>query len=379
MKVLMISHAGVIDENRRRLYAMLKLYPDLDMALLVPAFWREKDLKRNYEAGNARDRLNLIKGEVYNNGNINMHWYRRGLREALDDFDPDILHIDEEPYSLAAFQAARVASGRDIKIIAFSFQNIYKRYPWPFRSMERYVLERADYAITGNADAISILRRKGCACPARVVPPGVDTSIYREQREREVSRSGRMIGYMGRFIPGKGLYILLKAMTEIDSDIRLRLIGNGSEEKGLRQAARELGIEDRVSFQDLLPHHQVPGQMVQLDAFVLPSLTMPNWKEQFGRVLVEAMAGGVVPIGCSSGEIPNVIGSAGLIFQEGNHHDLAARIRELFSDNALRTKLADRGRRRAEEIFSWESVAAATYAVYSELLEEGNSDVRCNR
>jgi glycosyltransferase involved in cell wall biosynthesis len=167
-------------------------------------------------------------------------------------------------------------------------------------------------------------------------------------------------------------------MTEIDSDIRLRLIGNGSEEEGLKQAARELGLEDRVSFHDLLPHHEVPRQMVQLDAFVLPSLTMPNWKEQFGRVLVEAMAGGVVPIGSSSGEIPNVIGSAGLIFQEGDHHDLAARIRELFSDDTLRAKLAAKGRRRAEEIFSWKSVAAGTYAVYSEVLGEGNSDAGYN-
>ncbi|MDD3925679.1 MAG: glycosyltransferase [bacterium] len=385
MKVLMISHAGVIDENRRRLYIMLERYPGLEMALMTPAVWHEKDLKRVYEAGSVRgqDRavaegggLRLIKGDLYNNGNINMHWYRSGLREALDDFEPDILHVEEEPYSLASFQAVRMSSGRKIKIIAFSFQNIFKRYPWPFRAIERYVLERTDYVIAGNAEVMAVLRRKGYSGPARVVPLGVDTSVFRAQRRTDpVPQDGSCtIGYMGRFIPGKGLYVLLKAMTEVSDDIRLRLIGGGPEEAGLRRAVEEMGLSERVRFFDLLPHSEVPGCMRQLDAFILPSLTMPNWKEQFGRVLVEAMACGVVPVGSSSGEIPNVIGPAGLVFREGDHHDLAAKIRQLFSDKALRSELVNRGRRRAEEMFSWESVAAHTYGIYAELSGEGTPD-----
>ena len=105
-----------------------------------------------------------------------------------------------------------------------------------------------------------------------------------------------------------------------------------------------------------------------MDAFVLPSLTRPNWKEQFGRVLVEAMACETPVIGSRSGEIPGVIGDAGLLFQEGNVQELAACVRRMLDDPALYAQLAVKGRQRVLEHYTQEHIARQMYEVYVEMM-----------
>jgi glycosyltransferase involved in cell wall biosynthesis len=101
---------------------------------------------------------------------------------------------------------------------------------------------------------------------------------------------------------------------------------------------------------------------------VVPSRTRPNWKEQFGRVLVEAMACGVVVVGSDSGEIPHVVGEAGLIFPEGDVAALRERLVRLSGDAQLRAELAQSGRQRVLAKYTQAQVAAATFQVYQEML-----------
>ena len=88
------------------------------------------------------------------------------------------------------------------------------------------------------------------------------------------------------------------------------------------------------------------------DALVLPSLSTPRWKEQFGRVLPEAMACGVPVVGSSSGNIPAMIGDAGIIVPEGDSRAIAAALRSLADDPDLYARLRAAGRKRVEEQLS---------------------------
>jgi len=124
-----------------------------------------------------------------------------------------------------------------------------------------------------------------------------------------------------------------------------------------------------VSFDPLIPSTQMPDFYAQLDCVVLPSRARPNWKEQFGRVLVEAMACGVPVIGSDSGEIPNVVGDAGLIFPEENVDALAARLRELMNEASLRESLAAKGRARVLERYTQKRVAEETVKMYRMMVE----------
>jgi glycosyltransferase involved in cell wall biosynthesis len=136
----------------------------------------------------------------------------------------------------------------------------------------------------------------------------------------------------------------------------------------LMTQARALGLAGRVSFDDQIPSTQMPGYYRQLDVLVLPSRTRPNWKEQFGRVLVEAMACGVPVIGSDCGEIPHVIGNAGLVFAEGRADLLRAHLVRLMTAAELRIDLARRGRERVLACYTQAQIAARTYRVYQAML-----------
>src|SRR5439155_13738570 len=125
----------------------------------------------------------------------------------------------------------------------------------------------------------------------------------------------------------------------------------------LESQAVRLGMSDRITLKAGVPTYEVPKELQQLDVLVLPSLTRPNWKEQFGRVLAEAMACETPVIGSNSGEIPHVIDDAGLVFQEGNVQALVASIRQLLDDPALYTQLAAKGRQRVLENYTQEQIA----------------------
>jgi glycosyltransferase involved in cell wall biosynthesis len=129
-----------------------------------------------------------------------------------------------------------------------------------------------------------------------------------------------------------------------------------------------LGIQGQVEFAPYVPSTAVPDYLRELDVLVLPSRTTRSWKEQFGRVLVEAMACGVPVIGSSSGEIPNVIGDGGLVFPEDDVAALRERLACLMADTVLRRELGERGRARVLAHFTHAQVAKETVEVYTNVL-----------
>ena len=138
----------------------------------------------------------------------------------------------------------------------------------------------------------------------------------------------------------------------------------------LEQLARDLGIQERVQFDGAISSAQMPAYLQQLDVLVLSSRTLPNWKEQFGRILVEAMASGVAVVGSDSGEIPHVIGDAGLVFPEDDVDALHDRLLNLMRSDELRQQLAERGRQRVLANYTQQEIAAQTVAVYHGMLAE---------
>ena len=107
-----------------------------------------------------------------------------------------------------------------------------------------------------------------------------------------------------------------------------------------------------------------------MDLLVVPSITIPHWKEQFGRMIVEGMACEVPVIGSDSGEIPTTIGKGGLIFKEKNTTDLKEKIETLIKSRKLRTTLAKNARKRVSENFTWKAIAQKQYQVYRELMSQ---------
>jgi glycosyltransferase involved in cell wall biosynthesis len=361
MRILMLSKACVVGAYQRKLEEMAKL-PDIDLRVLVPSGWRDPDrgmllLERAHVDG-----YDLRVTPIRLNGHFHLSYYPRIGRE-IRAFQPDVVHIDEEPYNLATWHALWHARRAGAKTLFFSWQNINRCYPWPVRLGEQWVLRNTDYALMGTQSAADVWREKGYTGPLAVIPQfGVDPDIFKPP-ERLRSGGTFTVGFVGRLVEEKGGALLLDALAQIDDSWQLVIIGDGPERSVLEAQAKRLHLADRITF-GTLPSVQMPGYYQGLDTLVVPSLTRENWKEQFGRVIVEAMACGVPVIGSSSGAIPDVIGDAGLVFPEGDTHVLADCLRQVMYTPDLRRRLADQGRRRVLEQYTQAQVAAQTVAVY---------------
>jgi glycosyltransferase involved in cell wall biosynthesis len=178
---------------------------------------------------------------------------------------------------------------------------------------------------------------------------------------------------VGRLIPDKGLAVLIEAVAPLSGDWRLVVIGSGPERESCQALAARLGRAERVQFRGQIPSTDMPAAMQGMDVLAGPSLTGKTWKEQFGRMFVEAMACEVPVVGSDSGEIPRVIGDAGIVVPEGNVAALRAALARLQQDERLREDLGKRGRQRVLAHFTQAAVASATAEAYRRILGAGRA------
>jgi len=368
IRVLMISKACLVGAYQRKLEE-IAAFPDIDLTVIVPPTWQEPGgalihLERAHVSG-----YELIADPIVFNGNFHLHFYPR-LAQRMAHIRPHVVHIDEEPYNLATFHALWLAKRNSARALFFTWQNLNRRYPFPFNELERYNLRHADYGIAGSHEAVTVWRAKGYAGPMAVIPQfGVDPELFKPARRPEAGgQKGFAIGCgAARLVEEKGVDLLLRAAAGLPGVWRVYVLGAGPERQALEDLAHELSLADRVVFDAPIPSTQVPAYLSELDVVVLPSRTRPHWKEQFGRALVEAMACGVPVIGSTCGEIPHVIGDAGLIFPEGDVDALRAALLRLQRDDELRRDLAMRGRARVLAHYTQKQIATETVAVYREM------------
>lgn len=287
----------------------------------------------------------------------------------------DVVHCWEEPYVAAAAQVARWTPGK-AKFFFATFQNIRKRYPPPLSLFERSVLRRADgwIAFGRTVHETHARRRRYAALPSRVIPPGVDTALFRpdaarRQRVRERIRwndADPVVGYVGRFVPHKGVETILDALTGVAAPWRALFVGGGPGQRSLESfAAAHVG---RVHVVTGVRHDEVAEWLNAIDVLCVPSRTGKRWREQFGRVLIEAMASGVPVLASDSGEIPYVVGGAGQLLPERDVAAWASAIQRACTDAGWRREVAARGLARARAQFDWSVVAARHLRFFDEVL-----------
>ena len=362
----MLSKALVVGAYQRKLELLAE--QGLDLHVAVPPGWAGHRLEHAHTRGYALHRTPIVF-----DGNFHLHFFPR-FEALARELKPDLVHLDEEPYNLATWLAWRTARSVGARSLFFSWQNLLRRYPPPFAWFERAVLSGVDGALVGNAEAEAVWRAKGFRGPIAQVPQfGVDPDLYAPRAQiARPDPSELIVGYAGRFVAEKGVDTLLLAVARTP-DIQLRLIGSGPERRLYEYLIGAEGLADRVRIEPPRSSTAMPAFYGALDVLVLPSRTRPNWKEQFGRVVIEAMSCGVPAVVSDSGEPQHLIAAdsdspSGLRFQEDDVEALAAHLARLRDDRALLARLSAAARLRAQSVFSMRGIAESTARFYQALV-----------
>lgn len=199
-----------------------------------------------------------------------------------------------------------------------------------------------------------------------VIFNGVDTQRFAPGAPAPRSRASLGFGaddvvaaFAGRLIGWKGVSYAIDALAHpwlAERPVRLLVVGDGPERATLEQRARERGVHARVAFVGSVPHAEIPGWYGLADVGVFPSIA----DEAFGITIAECMSCARPVVASHIGGIPEVVGnegSAGRLVSPADAAAIAASLRELADDAALRRQLGAAARRRIEAHFTWRASA----------------------
>ena len=386
MKVLVASHSYIVDLNCEKLRSLAHM--GHEVTVVVPKRWNPGGVQNRIIEPEPRQEgtFRIVPVANFSQNNQGLLSFGWGIVDLLRTFKPDINQVEQGSKSLGYAELITLNRllGGQAKTLFFTWWNLPYDVKFPLSLLEGYNLRHTDGLVVGNQDGANILNQHGYHGPVRVMPQlGVDEGLFCPKQQPQlrqrlsIADNSFVVGFVGRFVPEKGLFTLFNALSAIvELPWTLVLLGRGPLKEELQTKAQALGIAERIRWIESVPHDQVPDYINLMDTLVLPSettyefktLTAVGWKEQFGHVLIEAMACQVPVVGSDSGEIPYVIDDGGLVFPEGDHNALAERLQTLIQQPEQQQQLAKKGYERAMKHYTNRALATELLAFYQELL-----------
>ncbi|MFB2837085.1 hormogonium polysaccharide biosynthesis glycosyltransferase HpsO [Floridanema evergladense] len=387
MRILVASHTYIVDLNREKLRELSRLESGIEVTVVTPRIWQPGGVQNKtiethlLQEGSFR----VVPVSNFSKNNQGLLTFGADLIPLLRQFKPDIIQVEQGSKALAyaEFITLNKLLGLKAKNVFFTWWNLPYNLKFPISWLESYNLNNTDGIVVGNKDGVEILRERGYKGPMVIMPQlGVDESLFKPQTQPElanqlgIQESDFVVGFVGRFVEEKGLLTLIEALAGLaEKPWKLLLLGRGPLESTLLAVAAEKGIKEKLILVESVPHDRVYQYINLMHTLVLPSqttykfktLTAAGWKEQFGHVLIEAMACKVPVIGSDSGEIPNVIGEAGLVFPEGNVAELRKCLMQLMENPELKDKLADLGYQKAINQYTNKALAKQSLDFYKQI------------
>jgi glycosyltransferase involved in cell wall biosynthesis len=376
LRVLFISHAYVVGVNQGKLNAIDQI-PNIAVGLLAPSNWKALEWNRALPLEHPYPNLQLYSAPVLFTGRVGAYFYAPWtIWKVAQDFQPDIIQVEAEVFSLCAFEVAILARITGKPIVIFGWENQLRQLSLLRWQICQFVLRTASAIIPGNQDGANIMKKWDYQGLLEVMPQmGVDPHFFTPSTTSITTATTAIfrIGFLGRLAHSKGIDIIFQAVTQLRNrniSSQVILCGSGPEEAKLRNLAESLQIADLVTWRGAVPHQQAPAELSLFDVLVLPSRSTATWKEQFGHVLIEAMSMGIPIVGSDSGEIPNVIGRSDLVFPEEDHHALANILARLINDPEWRKATGQYGIKRVQQLYSHEQIAHRSVALWQTILQK---------
>ncbi|TVP57111.1 MAG: glycosyltransferase family 4 protein [Nodularia sp. (in: Bacteria)] len=388
MKILVASHSYIVDLNCEKLRALAQLKAGIEVTVIVPKTWKPGGVQNKVITTQYRDEGNfrIVPISNFSQNNQGLLTFGTDLISLLREFRPQVIQVEQGSKGLAYAQMILLNQllGLQAKNIFFTWWNLPYELKFPVALLEKFNLKHSHGIISGNQDGAKVLRERGYQGKIKVMPQlGIDERLFTPKKQPElasklgIKSEDFVVGFVGRFVPEKGLLTLLQALVSIkDKPWKLLLLGRGELQAELIKITTENNIRDRVIFVESVPHDEVANYINLMSTLVLPSettykfktLTAVGWKEQFGHVLIEAMACQVPVIGSDSGEIPHVIGDAGLVFPEGDITALASCLVQLIDQPNVAKSIGESGYQKTMNKYTNQALAKQQFEFYQELV-----------
>lgn len=294
--------------------------------------------------------------------------FRHAVRAAIRSFGPDLIHAHwwlpagwfvsrgQIPYLITCH-------GSDVRLLERGAL---------LRRMALPVFRKADRITTVSQFLADDLRRllPRLDTEVQITPMPVDVTAF-SQAAGAVRPQPPRILYAGNLASTKGVDVLLRASAELmrrGVAFELKILGDGAIKSKLERMARDLGLNERVSWSPFVSQNQMPREYAASAVTVLPSR---GQAEGLGLTLVEALLAGSAVVGTAAGGIPEVVihERTGLIAGDGDDNDLANQIQRLLTDSELRERLTRMGKEHVLRTYSPDSATARFLEIYDAIAD----------
>lgn len=379
LRVLFISHAYVVGVNQGKLDAIAQV-EGIEVGLLAPSNWKAIEWNRMLPLERPYPQIQIYSAPVMFTGRVGAHFYPPWvIWKVIQDFQPDLIQVEAEVFSLCAFEVAIFARMTGKPMVVFGWENQLRQLPRARWQICQFVLDTASAIIPGNQDGANLMQQWDYRGLVEVMPQmGVDPQLFAPPPISSTPTTPLRIGFLGRLAHSKGIDLIFTAVAGLCDrgiDSQIIIAGAGAEEATLRKLAADLQIADRIVWRGAVPHHQAPAELSQFDVLVLPSRSTATWKEQFGHVLIEAMSMGIPVVGSDSGEIPNVIGRADLVFPEEDATALTDILARLSHDERWRQEAGLYGMNRVHQLYTHAQIAQRSIALWQTILDTDSKPI----
>lgn len=378
IKVLYIDHAAAYPEEQKK-FDYLAQQPELEIILVRPDKWSQVGRNENFASHHTNSAYKTVFAKATFNGFRHRSFFTNEIGRVFREFQPDIIHLFEEAntfFSLQAFLLRRLFS-KNSKLIFDNFQNIlfehvgYKFYRL-YDFIEKLVFNDAACATVRYSGSRDFLLKRKFTKPILELPWGTDIHLFSPQDGSQIRKKNKLdcftMAYIGRLEEDKGILLLIEALAKVKHDFKLIVIGGGRAEPKMNELISKYSLESGVQHLGYVPHRELPEYYSAVDCVVVPTITTSGCKEQFGRVIVEAMACGTPVIGSTSGAIPSVIGETGLVFEDNNVDDLTEKITNMITSPELHQHYSEVVRKRVINNYSLDKFAQNCVSIYLNIL-----------
>lgn len=288
-----------------------------------------------------------------------------GLEAYAGTFD---IYHTADPHYYYSYQLARLRdAGKIRKLLVTSWETIpHNNESVPAKKkIKRFVLRQADHFLAYTEKAREALLAEGVeACKITVIPLGVNLTAFKPKKH--VDKKVVTYLFVGRLVPEKGILDIYQAYRQIASKHnRLLIVGSGPLRSPLEELIERDGLVNQVTIEEK-QYEDMPKVYTDADVFVLPSKCTATWEEQYGMVLVEAMASGLPVVAYDTGAIGEVVGEAGFLIRENDSQTLLETLQRL-SDWRLRSKVGTMGKDRAANRYDAHQTAIRLANLYQRI------------